>query len=484
MNIKLKYGIFALLIIIFQSIIKLTTLIITGSLSTLSEALDTIIDIVFVSIILYSIYQSQKPPDYEHMYGHQKIDSVGGLVQGIILIILYIFLIFNAIQAIIYVSFHIDNPETGFQLLIVSFLVNIIFSRILIWQGRISKSIALEVQGLNLFQDSLRTIIILLSFFMAMFFDIIFLDPYFSIIISIWVIYGAVSLSYKGITHLIDVNPINAIILEEIRRNIFKLDYVNGVEDLRVRSSGNQLFFEIYLSVEDHISIAHARKITNSIRAMNKKYLPNYNVETIVEMNPLGGEAVIGEKIYNLLYSMKIEFPEIIEIKELNIFSIEEKYFISVTIIIENNLTLEYAHDICTKFENELKNQEPSIYRIITHMEAGTKKEKSSNQLICRNLDEIEKNKIKLLIDNILVRNEFIKGYHGFELWEIMDFCILELHVFLDGSLNIELVHKYISDIEKKIRENLKIANLQEIIIHSEPILGRSDGMIFDNKKE
>ncbi len=480
MDIKFKFGILALLIIIFQSIIKLTAIVVTNSLSALSEAVDTIVDIAFVSLTLYSIYQSQKPPDYEHMYGHQKIDSVGGLIQGIILIMLYIYLVFNVIQALLHNSFQVNNPETGFQLLLISFIVNIVFSRILIWQGRKNRSISLEVQGLNLFQDSLRAIIILLNFFLATFFSISYLDPYFSIIISIWVIYGAITLSLKGIKRLIDINPVNAIILEEIRRNIFLLENVNGVQDIRIRSSGEQLFFEIFLSVEDHISIANARKITNSIRLMNKKYFPNYQVETIVEMNPLGGEAIIGEKIHNLINSIMIEFPDIIDIQDLNIFSFEEKYFISMVIIFENNLTLSYAHDICTKFEKELINQEPSIYRIITHMESGKKKEKISNKLIYVNLNDNEKNKVKLSIENILSKNEFIKGYHGFELWDILDFYILELHVFLDGNLNIEVVHQYISQLEKDLRKELKIENLQEIIIHSEPLLGRSDGIIFD----
>ena len=484
MNIKLKFGIAALFIIIFQSVIKISAIIITGSLSTLSEAVDTIIDIFFVSLVLYSIYQSQKPPDYEHMYGHQKIDSVGGLIQGIILANIYIFLIFNAIQAIINLTYKINNPETGFQLLIISFLVNVIFSRILIWQGKQRKSIALKVQGLNLFQDSLRAILILINFFIATFFKIDFLDPYFSIVISLWVIYGAIRLSYEGIKHLIDVNPISAVILEELRLNIFNLEYVNGVEDLRVRSSGNKLFFDIFLSVEDHISVAYARKIINSIRIMNKKYFPNYEVESIIEMNPLGGEAIIGEKIHNLLYSMRTEYPEIVDIRDLNIFSFEEKYFISLAIMIENSLSLKRAHDTCTKFENELKNQVPSIYRIITHIEAGVKTENKSNQQFCQNLDNHEKKQVKETIEGILNNDKNIKGYHGFELWEIMEFCMLELHVFFDGSLNIELVHKHISNLEEKIRETLKIKNLQEILIHSEPLSGRSDGIIFTDKKK
>jgi len=87
MDIKIKYGIIAFFIILIQSSLKLVGVILTGSLSFLTETVDTLTDLFFVLLTLYSLYVSQKPPDFQHMYGHTKIDSVGGLVQGIILIL-------------------------------------------------------------------------------------------------------------------------------------------------------------------------------------------------------------------------------------------------------------------------------------------------------------------------------------------------------------------------------------------------------------
>ena len=98
MDIKIKFGILTLIIILFQSSIKLFGVLITGSLSFLSETADTFTDILFVSITLYSLHTSQKPADYEHTYGHSKIDSISGLIQGVILINIYVILIYNAIQ--------------------------------------------------------------------------------------------------------------------------------------------------------------------------------------------------------------------------------------------------------------------------------------------------------------------------------------------------------------------------------------------------
>ena len=72
-----------------------------------------------------------------------------------------------------------------------------------------------------------------------------------------------------------------------------------------------------------------------------------------------------------------------------------------------------------------------------------------------------------------------IKGYHGLEFWTVLDFCILELHVFFDGTLNISLVHNILTKLEKSFIQILKTEQLNEVLLHSEPILGRTDGIIF-----
>ncbi|MGB5912932.1 MAG: cation diffusion facilitator family transporter [Promethearchaeia archaeon] len=482
MNIKLKFGISAFIVILLQSGLKLFGVIITGSLSFLSETVDTLSDIVFAFLTIFSIYISQRPPDYEHMYGHSKIDSIGAMIQGVFLITTYFFLILNAIQIIIRQSYIVSNPNFGFQILIISFLINIIFSRILIWQGKKRKSLSLQVQGLNLFQDSIRAIIVLVSFVLVIFFNITFLDPLFSIILSIWIIFSSAFLLKKGITNLADVNPISPYIIEEIKQKIFHLEHVNAVDDIKIRASGDELFIDVRLSVEDHISIIHANEITKAISSMSKSYFPPYKVESIIEMNPLSGEISIGDKIINLLHSMKSEFNEILKFKDLTVFRIENKYFLSISIVVDENLSLKRAHDISNNFEQELKKEEPRISRIITHIESGALTEKlSTKQLTCKRFNQDELNSIEERIEKILRTHPEVKGYHGLELWSTIDFCVLELHIFFDDNLNISHVHDIITGLEQKVIEELDIEGLNQIIFHSEPLKERTDGILFKN---
>lgn len=479
MNIKLKFAVLTLGVVLFQSALKLFGVLITGSLSFLSETADTLTDIMFVSITLYSLYYSQKPADYEHMYGHTKIDSISGLIQGIILMNIYVVLIYNAIQTIILGNFQITNPEVGLILLIISFIVNLVFSRILISKGKRHKSLTMKIQGLNLFQDSMRAIIVFSSFIFA-YFNIIFIDPILSIILSVWIIIGAFKLTKGGVNELIDTNPISTIIIEELRQKIFALEHVVGLHDIKIRTTGKFLFLEVHLSVEDHISIVHANEIIKSIRSMSEKVFLFYEVECIVEMNPMASEKSIGEGLINLIFSMKSDYPKIENFKDLNIFRIENEYFISLVVVVDETLSLMEAHEICSHFEDEIKKQAPLMSRVITHIESQPHREVLvPSQIKCADVGPEMIEQISESVEKVLRSHPQVKGFHGVEFWATLDYCILEVHVFFDGSLNISQIHAYISELETNIREELGIDNLDTIFLHSEPIEGRNEGIIF-----
>jgi divalent metal cation (Fe/Co/Zn/Cd) transporter len=337
----------------------------------------------------------------------------------------------------------------------------------------------MEIQGLNLFQDSMRAIVVLLSFVFA-YFNIFFLDPILSIILSVWIIYGAITLARGGVKELTDTNPISTIIIEELRQKIFTLDHVNGVHNVKIRTTGKILFLEVHLSVEDHISIIHANEIIKSIRTISEKLFPLYEVECIVEMNPMASEKSIGDGLINLILSMKSEYPEILDFKDLNVFRIENEYFISLIVMVNENLTLMEAHTICSDFEREIKKQAPLISRIITHIESKPCSEVLvPDQIKCADVGPEMIHQISEEVEEVLRSHTHVKGYHGLEFWATIDYCVLEIHVFFDGSLNISQTHNYITELEVQIREKLGIDNLDTIFLHSEPIEEGKDGVIF-----
>ncbi|GAH04816.1 unnamed protein product [marine sediment metagenome] len=164
----------------------------------------------------------------------------------------------------------------------------------------------------------------------------------------------------------------------------------------------------------------------------------------------------------------------------MNVFRIENKYFLSLAIVVDDSLSLEKAHELSSLFESQLKEQIPFIARIITHLESKTMLKKSlTDHLVCTPIEPKKKKEIQDSLSSLLKSIPEVKGYHGLELWAALDFCILELHIFFKGALNISRVHILTTEVEQQIKKIIKIDNLTEVILHSEPLEGRTDGVIF-----
>jgi len=177
---------------------------------------------------------------------------------------------------------------------------------------------------------------------------------------------------------------------------------------------------------------------------------------------------------------MKSEYPIIIDFKDLNIFRIENDYFLSLVVIFDENLSLTEAHSLSSHFEKEIKMQAPLISRVVTHIEGQPySKILIPDQIKCAEVGPEMIKQISEEVEEVLRKHEYVRGYHGLEFWATLDYCILEVHVFFDGSLNISQTHDHTTELEINIREKLGIDNLDTILLHSEPIEGRKEGVIF-----
>ena len=147
--------------------------------------------------------------------------------------------------------------------------------------------------------------------------------------------------------------------------------------------------------------------------------------------------------------------------------------------MVNETLSLNAAHHVCSEFEQELTEQAPFLSRIITHIEGIPIIHQTPKGLTtCESVSPEEFEKVKLEVEKILRRHDKVKGYHALEFWAAVERCILEVHAFFDGSLNISQVHVYTSELEQQITD-LKIENLQEIIIHAEPVEDQHEGVLF-----
>ena len=132
---------------------KLIVGIISGSVSILSEAIHSSMDLVAAIIAFFAVRISDTPPDSKHPYGHGKIENISGVIEGILILVAAVIIIVESIKKLLGGHSLPQAVGTGALVMVVSGIVNIIVSRRLYKVARETGSLALEADALHLKTD-------------------------------------------------------------------------------------------------------------------------------------------------------------------------------------------------------------------------------------------------------------------------------------------------------------------------------------------
>lgn len=124
-------------------LLKLVVGFISGSVSIISEAIHSTMDLLASVIAFFSVKASSKPADEEHPYGHGKYENVSGVIEAVLIFVAAIWIIVEGIKKIIHPQ-HVESIGIGFIVMFISALVNYMVSKKLYRVAKEEDSIALE----------------------------------------------------------------------------------------------------------------------------------------------------------------------------------------------------------------------------------------------------------------------------------------------------------------------------------------------------
>jgi len=133
-------------------IMKLAIGIITGSVSIISEAIHSTMDLLAAIIAFFSVKVSDQPPDKQHPYGHGKFENISGVIEAILIFIASLWIIYEAIKRI-NTNEKIESIGLGALVMVISAIINFIVSKQLYKVAKKTNSIALEADALHLKAD-------------------------------------------------------------------------------------------------------------------------------------------------------------------------------------------------------------------------------------------------------------------------------------------------------------------------------------------
>ncbi|MEI6971241.1 MAG: cation diffusion facilitator family transporter [bacterium] len=272
-------------------ILKVAAGLLIGSVSVLSEAIHSGIDLLAASIAYASVRASGKPADDEHPFGHGKFENLSGAVEAV--------LIFAAAGWIISEAIHkFFNPAPmamlgwGMAVMLVSAVSNWIVSRMLMKVGKETDSIALRADAWHLRTDvytSAGVLVGLLLIWCAKLvnpaWDIAWLDPLVAMGVALLIIKAAWDLTAEAVRDLLDMR----LSLEDeawVRRQARSRQTVRGLHGLRTRKAGPSRFIEFHLIVDKTMTVEDAHRISDELEAEIAGHFPSSHV--LIHVEPCG----------------------------------------------------------------------------------------------------------------------------------------------------------------------------------------------------
>jgi ferrous-iron efflux pump FieF len=260
--------------------IKVTLIFVSGGLSVISDSIDAMSDIVLLFLLKRIIAKSTEPVDSEYSFGKGKYESLGAIIQFVIITILYAIIIYSAIEAIAKGNAGgVGNGAVAAATFIGFAASNMLFGTFLRRKGERLDSDAIKIQGLGYMMDSLRSLIVLAATILSIV-GFTLADPIFAIGISIFVIYMTLRSCRGALDNLVERNPLAPeeliMLYDEVPHVI---PDIMAVTSVRVKKVGDVLFITMDILMDEMASLKQAHEKMEQIEELIRTLFPDRQIE-------------------------------------------------------------------------------------------------------------------------------------------------------------------------------------------------------------
>ncbi|MCE5284583.1 MAG: cation diffusion facilitator family transporter [Pelosinus sp.] len=254
--------------VISNSVLVLTKLVVgifTGSVSVISEAAHSAVDLLAALIAYFAVSNADKKPDIKHTYGHGKIENLSGAVEALLIIAAAIWIVFEAVQ-----KFSTSEApkalEYGIVIMVVSIAINYFVSRNLFRVAKATQSHALEADALHLQADIWTSIGVLVGLVAIKITGLYWLDSVIAVVVAVIIFKAGYDMTIKSIHELIDVAlpDEERIIIQNI---IEKIPVIKGYKHIHSRRSGSKRLIDLYILLDGNLSLYQAHSICDEVEA-------------------------------------------------------------------------------------------------------------------------------------------------------------------------------------------------------------------------
>lgn len=261
---------------------KVVAGVLMGSVSVISEAMHSGVDLLAAIIANVSIRKSRMPPDEMHKFGHGKFENISGTIEAVLILAVALFIIYEASMKILHGA-AVEYLWAGLAVMGISAVVNFFVSRKLMSVSKRTDSIALEADAYHLSVDVYTSVGVAVGLALIQITGIHVLDPVVAIVIAVIILKGAVDLTKRSALGLVDAKLPDEE--EAIIKSIISEHYSEFLEyhALRSRKSGPERFVDLHLVLPKGRHVSDAHDLCDHLERDIKARISNINLLIHVE---------------------------------------------------------------------------------------------------------------------------------------------------------------------------------------------------------
>ena len=257
----------------------------TGSVSIISEAIHSALDLVAAFIAFLAVRVSDKPADVEHPFGHGKYENVSGVIEALLIFGAAVWIIFEALDKLLHTG-HLTQSNSlniGIIVMFISGTINFFVSRRLYKVAKETDSVALEADALHLKTDVYTSVGVGVGLLLIQLTGYMFLDPIVALLVALFIIKEAYDMLIKSFNPLLDSSlnkeellMVKSVIADNIPKN-------TKVTDIRTRKSGHIFFVNLILILDSQLKIQEAVEIRDEFAKRIKSEIDNIELIIILD---------------------------------------------------------------------------------------------------------------------------------------------------------------------------------------------------------
>jgi cation diffusion facilitator family transporter len=262
----------------------------TGSVGLLSDAAESLVNLLAAVTAYLSLWYAAKPVDPSHTYGHEKIEYFSSGLEGTLIVVAAGGIIWYAVQRLLVPPQRLDDLGLGTAISFAASLINLGVAQVLLRVGRASHSIILEADGQHLMTDVWTSVGVLGGLFMVAITGWLPLDPILAMIMAcniLWTAYGLLMRSFNGLMDHSLPDAEQAAVRQAIENRLLPGMHFHA---LRTRQAGARRFVDFHLLVPGIWSVRVAHRLGGQIEEAVQHALPG-GVEVTVHIEPVEEEA-------------------------------------------------------------------------------------------------------------------------------------------------------------------------------------------------